>query len=266
MSAGARSSPPSGVVTALARFEGRRLIGHPMFLAGVAFALIGSGMFVKASLTRSPISWNDDGWTIAAGFILLGILTMVASNHAALRDRREHTEEQHASLPVGAPARTGGLLAAMLWPAAVTTVLLSAVAGFATARGVRIGNAEAVQLVGFVWLIPMLGALGIAIAAWFSNPFVAPLVGWALFLFTPNDPPASWHSLTPFADLRTVDLAAWHLLYLAGLTAIIGLVALARSSRLRTLLVPGIVAIAVVAISAAILLARVCSVGSRCLL
>lgn len=266
MSAEVQASPASGVVAALARVEGRRLIGHPFFLAGVALALIGSGIFVRAGLTQSQVSFHDEGWTVSVGFLFLAILTMLGANHAALRDRREHTQEQHATLPVEAPTKTGGLLTAMLWPAAVATVLLTAIAGFAAARGTFVGSLEVVLLVERVCDVLMLGALGIAIAAWLPNPFVVPLVGWAMLFVTPGEHPESWHGIAPFTDLRSTELAAWHLTYLVGLTAIFALVALARSSRIRSLLVPGIIAVGIVATSAVILLARACPTQGPCLL
>jgi uncharacterized MAPEG superfamily protein len=260
-----RSSVPR-VVVALARVEGRKVIGNPAFLAGVAFAIIGSGVFVKASLAPSGVSWDDEGWTVFVGFVLLGVLTMVAANHATLRDRREHTEEQHGTLPVGARARTGGLLAAMLWPAVVAAVLLVGVVGVAATRGIVADGAEALQLTERVYAIVMLGSLGIAIASWIPSPFVAPLVAWALLFLTPGEAARSWHSLTPFASMRAAELATWHLTYLVGLTAIFATVALARSGKVRSLLLPGAVAIAVAVTSGVILLTRACPVDGACLL
>jgi hypothetical protein len=254
----------SAVVVSLARVEGRRLLLHPIFLAGVALALIGIASFVKATYTRSGIVWDDDAWTVAAGSLILAILTMVAANHAALRDRRDHTEEQHSTLPVSAATKTGGRLVSMLWPAVVAIALLAVAAGFAVARGVALDGVDIVHLAELGVLVVMLGALGIAIAAWFPNPFVAPLAAWALLLITPDETAQSWHSLTPLAGLRTIGLAAWHLSYLAGLAAIFCLVALARSSRSRSLLGFAILAVGIVGISATVLLARVCPVDGVC--
>jgi hypothetical protein len=263
MKTAGRTSPQ--VVTAIARVEGRRLLRHPAFLAGVGFVLIGSWAFVRAGLTRSPVSWGDDGWTVAAGFILLAILTMTAANLTALRDRREHTQEQLETLPVDAPTRVGGLLTALLWPASLAAAMLATVVVYEVSRGTLTRGVELAQLIGYLWTVLTLGALGIAIAAWLPNPFVVPLLGWALLLAHPGEHPESWHSLGPFVGLRTAELAGWHLTYLVGLTGIFAIVALARSSRLRTLLAPGIVAIGTMVISAAIVVSRACPVHGRCL-
>jgi len=261
------ASSISGVVVSLARVEGRRSLVHPFFLAGLGFALIGSGLFIRASLTRSQVTWGDQGWTVSVGFAVLAILTMMGANHAALRDRRERTEEQHSMLPAGAPARTVGLLTAMLWPAVVTAMLLAGVAGFAAARGILIGGVEAVHLLERVVDVLTFGALGIAIAAWLPSPFVVPLVGWAMFLFTPSERPASWHAIAPFVNLRSSELAMWHVAYLIGLTAIFASVALARSSaRLPSVLASGVIGIGIVATSAVILLTSACPAHGPCLL
>ena len=168
-------------------------------------------------------------------------------------------------LPVPTSTRTWGLLTAMLWPAAVATVLFAVVVGFAATKGVIIDGIEVLQLVGGVCAVLLLGATGIAIAAWLPNPFVAPMLGWALFLVTPDDVPRSWHSLTLFVGARSTELARWHLTYLGGLTAIIALVAAGRRSRLRSLLLPGIIATAVVVSSGIVLLMRACPLEGTCL-
>jgi hypothetical protein len=265
MSAADRRPATSAIIASLARVEGRKLVTHRIFLAGVAIALLGSGLFVRASLTQPGTTWDDDGWTVGVGVMLLAILTMVAANQAALRDRRSHAEEQHSMLPVAATTRTWGLLTAMLWPAAVATVLFAGVVGFAAAKGIVIDHIEVVQLIEGVCDVLLLGAAGVAIAAWFPNPFVAPMVGWALFLVTPDDVPRSWHSLTPFVAARSTELARWHLTYLVGLTAIFVLVAVGRSSRLRSLLLPCIIATGIVASSAIVLLMRACPLEGTCL-
>ncbi len=87
----ARGTGPSRtwrVVGALARLEGRKLIRHPIFLAGVGFALLGGAIFVAEAVREPAVSWEEDGWTVFIGFGLLGLLTMLAASYVALRDRR----------------------------------------------------------------------------------------------------------------------------------------------------------------------------------
>ncbi len=121
----------SSAAVALANLGGRKLIRHPVYLAGLGFAAVGTAMFVKTVFRSSSIVWNEDGWTVQVGFLLLAILTMVATNLAALRDRRAETVEQHDSLPVARSARTGGLLVGVLWPAVLSAVALGVVLVYA---------------------------------------------------------------------------------------------------------------------------------------
>ncbi len=262
----ATSSPTPRVVAALARAEGREAIGHPVLIVGVVFVLIGSVPFLVSVFTRTGVSWGDDGWTVGVGFMLYGILTMVAANQAALRDRRQHTREQHATLPVPMPTRTSGLLAALIWPTAVAAALLAVVGGIATAGGVGLESAQAVAAAERVSGVLLLGAIGIAIAFWIPNVFVAPLLAWAFFLVHPGDPAQAWHSLWPFATLESTGLAMWHFAYVAGLTVAFALIALAGTSRLRSLVVPALAATAVIAASVAVLLVRTCPELRPCLL
>jgi hypothetical protein len=256
----AHLAPPrsSSIVASIGRVEGRRLIAHPIFLAGVTFALLGSASFVRATLTRSDITWDEDAWTVSVGFMLLGVLTMVAANHAALRDRREHTREQHSTLPVGLPTRTGGLLAALLWPTVVAVTLLAVV------QQVHITEVESVHLLEGICAISLLGALGVAMAAWLPNPFVAPVVAWAIFLIAPGEVPQRWHSLTLLVGMQTTELALWHLAYLAGLAALFGVVAVAKTGRSRPLLVAGLLAAGFVMASGTILLTGSCPSDGTC--
>jgi hypothetical protein len=252
-------------VRALARVEGEKLLRSPLFLAGAAFVTIGSAIFVRASLTNPSATWNDDGWTVAAGTIFLAILTMVATNHAALRDRREDTDEQHASLPVARPTRTGGLLVATVWPAVVAAVMVLLITAYAATRG-PVTTLDYVHVVAGLVAVLTLGALGLALAAWLPSPFVAPVVAWGLLLITPGEDSQAWHVLTPFAGMSDVGLALWHAVYLLGLGVLLGVAAVGRTSRTSWLLVAGGVGAGATILSAAILLTRACPGTGPCLL
>jgi hypothetical protein len=241
----------------LAWVEAMRLIRHPAFLAGVGFVLIGSAMFIEQLFTSPFPSVNEDGWTVAVAVIVLAILTMVSANLAALRDRRDDTVEQHMSLPVPMSTRTGALLAATAGPATVAVLLVLAVVGFAATR-VPVPVVDRVHIAERLVTVVMLGALGVALARWLPSPFVAPVLAWGLFLVTPGDPPQTWQVLMPFAGLRDVGLALWHLGYLGGLAVLFAVAALARSSRSRWLVAGGVVGAAAVIGSAAVLLSRAC--------
>lgn len=252
-------------VRALARVEGEKLLRSPLFLAGAAFVVLGSAIFVRASLADPSATWNANGWTVAAGTIFLAILTMVATNHAALRDRREDTDEQHASLPIGRATRTGGLLVATAWPAAVAAVMVLLVTAYAATRG-PVTTLDNVHVADRLVAVVTLGALGLALAAWLPSPFVAPVLAWGLLLITPGEDSQAWHVLTPFADMSDVGLALWHAVYLLGLGLLLGVAAMGRTSRTRWLLVAGTVGVGTTISSAAILLTRACPGTGPCLL
>ncbi len=262
----AADGPPGSVVPALSRVEGWQLVSHPIVLTGLAFALLGCASFVRALVTGSAISWDEDGWMASVGVLMLGILTMVATNHSALRDRREHTVEQHATLPVRPPVRTSGLLVASLWPAGIAAVLVVALAAFGAAKGLAPDSVELIHLAERVVSILLLGAIGIALAAWVPSPFVAPVVAWFLFFMTPGEAPAAWHSLVPWETMNSTGLAMWHLVYLAGLTAAVAALALAKTSRPRALIVPAIASMTLISVSAVVLVDGACPSVGRCLL
>jgi hypothetical protein len=252
------------IVATVAGVDGRRLIRHPLCIVGAGISLIGIVMFVRTTTSDHRITWDDDAWTVSAGFIMLAMFTMIATNLTALRDRREHTIEQHATLPVAATQRTGGLLAATLLPATVALVLLGAVTAYGATR-VHLTAADRVHVVAQVVIVVMLGVFGVALAAWAPNPFVAPVAAWAVVFLTPSEPSHAWQVLAPLTGMRDAGLSAWHVAYQIGLTTLFATVALARTARRRTTLVGALAGLAMVIPSAIVLLARACPVTNRCL-
>jgi hypothetical protein len=249
----------------LAAVEGRKLVRHPIFLAGLGLAVVGIASFVAAAIRRPAVSWHDDGWTVFVGVILLGLLTLVDTNHAALRDRRDHTVEQHEALPADGSTRTAGLLVATLWPAGVGAVLLAVVVGYAATVS-HVGTVDLVRLAASLVDLMMFGTLGIALARWLPTSFVAPLVVFGFIVLSPPEHAASWQVLSPLADVDAVGLAAWHVVYVAGLGAIWCAAALLKDGLRRVSLPLGIGGLAVVAVSLGVLLPRVCPDAARCLL
>ncbi len=248
----------------LAALEGRKLVRQPIVLAGLGLAILGSAWFVSAALRRTNVSWDEDGWTVFIGGVLFGLLTLVGTNHAALRDRREHTVEQHEALPVGGGTRTAGLLLATLFPAAAGTALLSVIVGY----GANVSRVEALDLVHLTAVVVgvvMFGSLGIAIARWVSSSFAAPLVDLGFILSAPSETGANWQVLSPLAHPALLYLAVWHLAYVLGLTAIWCAAALLRDDMRRVSIPTGLGGLAVVAVSIGILLPRICPGGGRCL-
>jgi hypothetical protein len=239
-------------------------VRHPIVLAGVGFGLLGSAFLVVETAREPVVSWDENGWTVLVGFGMLSLLTMVAANVAALRDRRQDTEEQHGSLPGVEPAKTGGLIVATLWPASVSAVLLALVTGYA-ATVVDIRGHDIVQIVDTALGVVMSGAVGVALARWIPNPFIAPLAAWGLIFASPSGSPSSWHVLLGYSWVESLDLALWRLVYTAGLTILFCSVALLRRTREGWVIVSGAAGVAIASVSAVLLVTGVCPVPGRCL-
>jgi len=252
------------VMMALANFNGRKLLVSWGLMAAYGMALLGTGIFVAAAITQDDVSFSDDGWTVAVGFYIFAIFTMVATNHAALRDRREGTSEQHESLPADSRIRAGGVVLATAWPFAVATVLLGVVVAATAVWLVVPSGVQLMAVIQTVVFVATLGTLGVALATWVPNPFVAPVVAFALFIVHAPEVPASWHVIFPLAHLGSVYLAGWHTIYLLGLTLIFASIALGRSGARRSVVVGLLVGSAAVGISLAVMITQVCS-GSTCL-
>lgn len=250
---------------AVAVQEGRRLLVSPVILIGLAFVAMGSAMFLSALFADRPGTWIDDGWTLHIGLFVMGLFVMVATNRAALRDRREHTVEQHTPLPVSPAARTSGLLLAAVGPALLGGVLMVASIIVAGTR-LAVPALEPILSVQRIVVLVMFGALGVALAAWAPNPFFAPLVAFALFAASPPEVPEPWHVIFPHTVLETAYLSIWHIAFLLGLTGLFAALAVARTSRWR----PSVSAIGasllVVVVSLTVLMSQVCPTGRPCLL
>lgn len=259
-------APPSAwfTIRELARSDGRKLAVNRWFLAGLGIAAIGTATFV-AAVRGGAATWSDDVWTLDAGFLLFAILSMVAVNHAALRDHRENTRDQHNTLPVGAGTRTLGLLTAVTWPAAISTVLLAFVVVVAAVL-LEVPATATVYVIHNAVLVMMLGALGVALATAIQNSFVAPVVAFASYLIHPGEQPSSWHVIWPFASLDSVSLATWHVVYLIGLALLLGTLAVWRAGSRRPVIIVSVVACVAIAASLAVMLSQVCPSPGRCLL
>lgn len=227
------TAAPVGSATAqLALLEGRRLARHPLFLTGLVFAAGGCAAFLSRRSVGHP-GWDAYGWTVYAGFVLLAPLTMVATNMVTLRDRRAHTVEQHEALPLGVRARVGATLTAILAPTAVAVTALAVVAAYAASR-FHLDRSDVLVLASLPLILTTLAALGVALARWMPNPFVAPAVAIALYLWTPGNDPSAWRTLMPLNAADGIGLAALRLPYLLGLTLLFAGAALTQPQRSRT--------------------------------
>ena len=272
------------VVPALARIEGRRLLRHPILVGGLALSVWsfwvnsdtttepGEGFF---DVSVGQAYFNFMGFAVFP----LALATLVVLNLAALRSRRDHTVELYGSLPARAHARTAAGLAATTWAVAVAVVLtVVAYLTLGAGRGLpvdfdgRTAVPNAFELAQGPLLVAALGALGLALASWaprlvvtWATVFVLFAAEVVLVLWTTSQSSLRW--LLPFASSATftdpsaafppgpraeshlegfdVTAMGWHVLYLAALAILLGVLALLRYGRDWRLLATGGSALAV---------------------
>ncbi len=246
------------VARPLARADGARVLRHPAFIVGVALTPL---MLLAA--TGQEHAWHAIGPSIALALVPMAWSTIIAVDLVALRPRRTGADELLAALPAPQPVRTTALLAAGLGPVLVATAVSAAWVAVVETRGDDVTGTPVWSEVGAGILI-VAGAvgLGVATARWLPRAIVGVAVAIATAFIQ-----ARFLDVTTWPwDGRESDLvrflgfiasgtsagdpvlevrpAGWHLVYLAGLVAIAGAVALARDGIRRP--VATLLAIAIV--------------------
>jgi hypothetical protein len=273
------------VIAALTSSECRRLVRHPVFLAGVALSVLSfvtqpevtgataGKHFLSVSVGQAY--FNLAGW----GVLPLAFATLLALNLAALRNRRDRTLDLYASLPSGSRVRTSALLLASTCAFAIALVLvvaafryLGAADGLVVAYDGRAMTPSVYELFQGPIVVLLFGVLGVALAAWLPRTGVAVLVAFVglatevvFVLWTGLQ--SSLHWLFPLANPATfgragvtfppanradsgltgfdVSGAGWHLAYLAALGILFASLALLRHGSRRLLVGAGGLALAV---------------------
>lgn len=256
----ANARPPAAELRALARIEGRRLVCHPVFLVGAALTLL----FFRDEGDGATLSQFLDGF----GWLPLGSATLIVASLAALRSRRDRTEELYASLPRRRSSRIAGQLLGLLWTLPVSVAFMAA--ALVDNRSV-VDNPSVPYTPGFEQLatgpvtVIAFGALGILLARLVPSVIAAPLLVVALVAtqvpgFAPGGSTVGW-MLPTLAHLTqamhvTCDPAGpactspsyeagwigWHLAYVVGLTLVVATAALVPARRLTA---AGLTALAV---------------------
>jgi|1186.fasta_scaffold429661_2 hypothetical protein len=183
----------SAAALPLARVEARRLARHPLLGLGVLLSLI---LLVAASGSNGAAQAAEIG---GMGSFPLAAGTLLAANAAALRSRRDGTDELFSTLPGSAQTRTSAQLLALLVvvPIAAALVGLMYVA-FGAADGLVIAQdgrrhvPVAVELAQGPVAILAMGALGILLGRRMPSPLVAAPVVVALLAL--EIPLAVWGS------------------------------------------------------------------------
>jgi len=249
-------------VLGLARVEASLLARSLLALAG----LIAGGAVVWVLIQTTQPLWWSAGWRIGAGQLILGLTVLPAAQLAAGRARRDSMTRLYASFPATAGTRTLGHLVGLAGAVPASLVLLGAGTAVVQGRG-AIGSPNVTVLAAGVVLVIAAGAVGVAIGTRFAHP-LAGVIG-ALLVFLPEATShlsagagiwlAPWDILLNQLGNLPGPLAGYppaggHVLELAGVALLAGVVALAmtvRGARARAgLVVAGVVAVPAIAFAA----------------
>lgn len=227
---------PRSALPALVRFESRRLLAHPLFIAGIVASI---GILVTASGNGSQDLDTLAGYSFT--FIGAAIWTCLAAGLAAGRVSRDDAQDLYAGQPVAPRVRTQAALLS-LGSAGLVAATLIAVATLARAGadGALIVDGERyplrpLELAQGPIFVVLAGVLGVLVATWSKRvyPIViaalvlfSPLVAWGPWLVFGDDVPRGFES-----NSLTGASVGWHLVGLVGLTSLLAAGALARHDR-----------------------------------
>lgn len=217
--------PSVAGVVALGRIEARHLLLHPSFPIGTAFGLLILRGAIGAGGTGLSLKENV-AWLVAS--LLFGTLvgTVLSSNVAALRARRDHVSDLFGAVPAPPETRTAGLLAGLVLGPVALSVVLTALGWWAFRRHDEIGPyLDLFFAVQIPLAVAALGAIGIAVGRWIPSLIGGPIV-IAVHVMTPIVWAVPWVLPSEY----DVD-PAWHITYLMAATTTWAALALARDRR-----------------------------------
>jgi hypothetical protein len=237
----------------LSRAENRRLVRHPAFLTGIALTPLMMWAATLADDAASGEPWRTLSPAVALALVPLGWLTIVAANLMVLRPARTGSAELLATLPAPQPVRTAGALTTMATASIAALLLAAGWVAVLSTRDDLVGTPQWGEIAAGVLVVAGAVTVGVAVGRWL--PFaafgivaaIAVSVIQARFLDDTTWPWDHRHShpvrfLGFLANATAVGDAAleirptwWHLVYLAGLIALMCAVALCRDGFRRPL-------------------------------
>ncbi|MCW7942253.1 ABC transporter [Streptomyces hygroscopicus] len=243
---------PAAAVLALARFEARELLVQiPVFF----FLLVYVGTTAwklfspREDMNNYPILHDVDRAT-QPGTLLLAVAAFICVNVAALRSRR-HGTDRHFDVLVLEPWRRTVAHALSVVPLAAVTALGAAIEfGWAALKPGAVGHGSVAELATGPLVVLLSGVLGVLIARLCPRLAGGPLVvvvGFATLMVVSSvvgqthwltwlHPVVSETSNNPIPSDLLGRPAAWHALYLVGLSAVLLCVAaLVSGGRTRLL-------------------------------
>jgi hypothetical protein len=236
------SLPLLGVVVALARAEGPRMLRHPSYLL-----ILPLGVLLMGVRSLDQISLDMVGPLVFLLIVGLFVGTLITANLAAVRSRRDGTDELFGSTPSPAVARTAGhLLGVAFGPAMVALALTVATLIFwLVAPDSRLmEDVEPEMLPQFPLAILAIGTLGVAVGRWWQSVFGGVFL-LAAHIFTG----VIW--AVPWIVWETDgSVHAWHLLYLVSFIVGFAAIAFLRNRRGLALAAAAVLGVGVAVVAA----------------
>lgn len=255
-------APAAAVVRGLAASEARRLLRHPVMIAGFALWLLAmTESLVRAELTFVQAS-ELVGITLA---FFPGIPALVAAHMVATRDRRARTLDLLASTPGRSEERVRALVLAAVAPAALALALNTAAFALLLWRDEFAVTPSVWHLVQGPSLVLGACLLGVMIGVWAPTPAAPVLATIAMVGFhlavAEKDPAQLFAPMMSWTDWGPYDGSVWvgwhpgspfgHIVYVLGLCGMAACAAVLRvAERRRTVVVLGLLAVAVTALGA----------------
>ena len=254
-------APTRSVVLRLAASESRRLLRHPVMLGGFALWLV----TVADAFIRGDIFVVQAYEMLNSLAFFPGIPALIAAHMVATRDRRAGTLDLLGTTPARSEERVRALCLAAFAPATVALVLNTA--QFAALRAT-----DSFAVTPTVWHLvqaplAILGAclLGTMVGVWAPSAVAAVLTMVAMVAVhlgvAERDPAQLFAPVVFWADWGPGDGSVWfgwhpgspgwHDLYVVGLCGMAAAAAVVRvSERRRTVVLLGLLAVAVAAVGA----------------
>jgi hypothetical protein len=253
---------PAAVAKALGWVEARELSRSPWFGIGIGFCVLLLALFGFVFAGEDTGTW--DGQLLLSAWLAYPLVGMVvvAVHRAVTRAARDRADELFEACPTVPATRTAGFLLSAPLPMAVLGGFLVALGFALDASGAHLYGPIGADSIADVAAAVVLGAggaaLGVALGCWVRfglAPVVAVVaIGFAgIRLNTIGG--NGWNPFVPLSTAPAVDGTPpmftdrpvwWHLGWIVGLTAVVGVVALARHRRDRPVAIAGAVAVAVV--------------------
>lgn len=236
--------PNAAVVLAIGRIEAKQLLRHPIFLLTIGFSFL----LLRGALgtMNSPGVIEFLGWAI--GGVALGVLvsTVLTTNVAALRPRRDQMQELYGSMPAPRETLTAGVLAGLVMGIGVLSVIVAALAWFVLQRDDNLREfIDLFMAVQYVLAVLALGAVGVAVARWIPSVLGGPLV-LVVHVFTG----LVW--IVPWIAPRSSGISVgWHITYLLAVIAGSSALSFARDRRTAPRFVFAAAALIVIVLAAA---------------